>query len=142
MLITYFIKFLVLLVLLISCGDLPDEGTLKRSETSVTITYTHPPIHEYEVTRYNKSTRALIDNAKPFRHNIKVEPDIADIDLDENLRAEVEVPVDKPMYVEYTNWLNENPNIYFQYGKSDEFIVTWESDYAVSYTHLTLPTKA
>ena len=131
MLITFFIKFLVLLVLLISCGDLPDEGTLKRSETSVTITYTHPPIHEYEVTRYNKSTRALIDNAKPFRHNIKVEPDIADIDLDEDLRAEVEVPVDKPMYVEYTNWLNENPNIYFQYGKSDEFIVTWESDYVV-----------
>ena len=131
MLITYFIKFLVLLVLLASCGDLPDEGTLKKSETSVTITYTHPPIHEYEVTRYNKSTRALIDNAKPFRHNIKVEPDIADIDLDENLRAEVEVPVDKPMYVEYTNWLDEYPNIYFQYGRSDEFIVTWDSDYVV-----------
>ena len=35
------------------------------------------------------------------------------------------------MYVEYTNWLDEYPNIYFQYGRSDEFIVTWDSDYVV-----------
>ena len=125
------IKLLLISLLLVGCGDLPDEGTLKRQGTSVTITYNHPPIHDIELTRYNKSTRKLIENTWPVRHNIKVEPDIADIDLDENLRAEVEVPVDKPMVVHYTNWTQEEPETHFQYGESEEFVVTWEDDYIV-----------
>ena len=125
------IRLSLILLLLVGCGDLPDEGTLRRHETSVTITYNHPSTHDIELTRYNKSTRTLIENTWPVRHNIKVEPDIADIDLDEDLRAEVEVPVDKPMVVHYTNWTQEQPDIHFQSGKSDEFIVTWEDDYIV-----------
>ncbi len=125
------IRLSLILLLLVGCVDLPDEGTLKRHETSVTITYNHPSTHDIELTRYNKSTRTLIENTWPVRHNIKVEPDIADIDLDENLRAEVEVPVDKPMVVHYTNWTYEEPDIHFQSGKSDEFIVTWDDDYIV-----------
>ena len=125
------IRLSLILLLLVGCVDLPDEGTLKRQETSVTITYNHPSTHDIELTRYNKSTRTLIENTWPVRHNIKVEPDIADIDLDENLRAEVEVPIDKPMVVHYTNWTYEAPDIHFQSGKSDEFIVTWDDDYIV-----------
>jgi len=125
------IRLSLILLLLVGCGDLPDEGTLRRHETSVTITYNHPSTHDIELTRYNKSQRAIIENTWPVRHNIKVEPDIADIDLDEDLRAEVEVPVDKPMVVHYTNWTQEQPDIHFQSGKSDEFIVTWEDDYIV-----------
>ena len=125
------IRLLLILLLLVGCGDLPDEGTLRRHDTSVTITYNHPSTHDIELTRYNKSQRAIIENTWPVRHNIKVEPDIADIDLDENLRAEVEVPVDKPMVVHYTNWTYEEPDIHFQSGKSDEFIVTWDDDYIV-----------
>ena len=114
------------------CGDLPDEGTLKRHGTSVTINYNHSDSrHDIEFTNYSSSQRAIIENTNPIRHNIKVEPDIADVDLDEDLRAEVEVPVDKPMYVEYTNWTYEEPDIHFQSGKSNEFIVTWEDDYIV-----------
>ena len=125
------IRLSLILLLLVGCGDLPDEGTLRRHETSVTITYNHPSTHDIELTRYNKSQRAIIENTWPARHNIKVEPDIADIDLDENLRAEVEVPVDKPMVVHYTNWTQEQPEIHFQYGESEEFVVTWEDDYIV-----------
>ena len=125
------IRLSLILLLLVGCGDLPDEGTLRRHDTSVTITYNHPSTHDIELTRYNKSQRAIIENTWPVRHNIKVEPDIADIDLDENLRAEVEVPVDKPMVVHYTNWTYEEPDIHFQSGKSDEFIVTWDDDYIV-----------
>ena len=125
------IRLSLILLLLVGCGDLPDEGTLRRHETSVTITYNHPSTHDIELTRYNKSQRAIIENTWPIRHNIKVEPDIADIDLDENLRAEVEVPVDKPMVVHYTNWTQEQPEIHFQYGESEEFVVTWEDDYIV-----------
>jgi len=125
------IRLSLILLLLVGCGDLPDEGTLRRHDTSVTITYNHPSTHDIELTRYNKSQRAIIENTWPARHNIKVEPDIADIDLDENLRAEVEVPIDKPMVVHYTNWTQEQPEIHFQYGESEEFVVTWEDDYIV-----------
>ena len=125
------IRLSLILLLLVGCGDLPDEGTLRRHDTSVTITYNHPSTHDIELTRYNKSQRAIIENTWPVRHNIKVEPDIADIDLDENLRAEVEVPIDKPMVVHYTNWTQEQPEIHFQYGESEEFVVTWEDDYIV-----------
>ena len=125
------IRLSLILLLLVGCGDLPDEGTLRRQGTSVTITYNHPSTHDIELTRYNKSQRAIIENTWPIRHNIKVEPDIADIDLDENLRAEVEVPIDKPMVVHYTNWTQEQPEIPFMYGESDEFVVTWDDDYIV-----------
>ena len=125
-------RFLLILLVLVGCGDLPDEGTLRRQGTSVTINYNHSDsLRDVEFKNYSSSQRAIIENTNPIRHNIKVEPNIADVDLDEDLRAEVEVPVDKPMYVEYTNWTYEEPDIHFQSGKSDEFIVTWEDDYIV-----------
>ena len=111
---------------------MPDEGTLRRQGTSVTINYNHnEAFRDFEFSKYSASQRAMIENTIPYRHNIKVEPNIADVDLDEDLRAEVEVPIDKPMYVEYTNWTYEEPEIPFQYGESEEFIVTWEDDYIV-----------
>ena len=126
------IKFLLILLVLVGCGDLPDEGTLRRQGTSVTINYNHSDsLRDIKFTNYTSAQRTIIENTNPIRHNIKVEPDIADVDLDEDLRAEVEVPVDKPMYVEYTNWTYEEPDIHFQSGKSDEFIVTWDDDYIV-----------
>ncbi len=126
------IIILSIIFLLLGCGDLPDEGTLKRQGTSVTINYNHSDsLRDIKFTNYTSSQRTIIENTFPIRHNIKVEPDIADVDLDEDLRAEVEVPIDKPMYVEYTNWTYEEPNIHFQSGKSDEFIVTWDDDYIV-----------
>ena len=110
-------------MLLVGCGDLPDEGTLRRQDTSVTINYNHSDaLRDIELTRYSSSVRSMVENTWPVRHNIKVEPNIADIDLDEDLRAEVEVPIDEPMYVEYTNWTQEEPEIPFMYGKSNEFI--------------------
>ena len=120
------------LLLLVGCGDLPDEGTLRRQGTSVTINYNHSDaLKDIELTRYSSSVRSMVENTWPVRHNIKVEPNIADIDLDDDLRAEVEVPIDEPMYVEYANWTQEEPEIPFMYGKSNEFIVTWEDDYIV-----------
>ena len=117
-------KYLLIILLLVGCNfPLEDEGTLRRKGTSVTLTYTHKPIRD---VKYNQYTSAVNADLYPVRHNIKVEPDIEDIDLDENLRAEVEVPVEKPLYVEYTNWTADYPNIYYQYGVSDEFIITHE----------------
>ena len=127
-------NFIILfLLLLVGCGPLPDEGTLKRQSTSVTVNYNvdSESLRDFEMKNYSSSVQRMIETTWPIRHNIKVEPDIADIDLDWDLRAEVEVPVDEPMWIEYTNWTEEQPEIPFQYGKSDEFIVTWDDDYIV-----------
>ena len=127
-------NFIILfLLLLVGCGPLPDEGTLKRQSTSVTVNYNvdSESLRDFEMTNYSSSVQRMIETTWPIRHNIKVEPDIADIDLDWDLRAEVEVPVDEPMWIEYTNWTEDESEIPFQYGKSDEFIVTHEDDYIV-----------
>ena len=122
------IIILSIIFLLSGCGDLPDEGTLKRQGTSVTINYNHYKSLKYDQTNTSRFISATdTDQIFPTRHNIKVEPDIADIDLDEDLTAEVEVPVDKEMWVDYKNWTLDEPEIYYEYGSSDPFIVTHAS---------------
>ena len=142
MLITYLKKFFaisfILLVTPSGCGDLPDEGTLKRKGSSVTIRYNHNKVN----LQYDGHSKRLINhhNARaispltPVRHNIKVEPNIADIDLNEELSAEVEVPVDTYMTVDYKNWTQAEPEIYYEYGSSDPFIVTHSSPDTVVIT--------
>jgi len=104
MLITYFIKFLALLLILISC-DTQDK------QTKLALKYEH-------------NQRSLRKSEAPVRHNIKVEPNIAEAWLDSNMSATVEVPVDTSMYVDYKNYTLEQPDIYYEYGTSNPFYVT------------------
>ena len=104
MLITYFIKFLALLLILISC-DTQDK------QTKLALKYEH-------------NQRSLRKSETPVRHNIKVEPNIAEAWLDSNMSATVEVPVDTSMYVDYKNYTLEQPDIYYEYGTSNPFYVT------------------
>ena len=142
MLITYLKKFFaisfILLVTPSGCGDLPDEGTLKRKGSSVTIRYNHNKVNlQYDghSKRLNNHHNArAISPLTPVRHNIKVEPNIADIDLNEELSAEVEVPVDTYMTVDYKNWTQAEPEIYYEYGSSNPFIVTHSSPDTVVIT--------
>ena len=110
---------------------MPDQGTLRKKDTSVSINYNHNYVNlEYEQSSRlanHHNARQIQQNIIPYRHNIKVEPDIADIDLDENLSAEVEVPLDTYMTVDYKNWTLDEPEIYYEYGSSDPFIVTTAS---------------
>ena len=129
-------KILIICIdlLVVQCGDLPDEGTLKRKGSSVTIRYNHNKINlKYDGDNSRLSSRA-IERKTPVRHNIKVEPGIADIDLNEELSAEVEVPVDTYMTVDYKNWTQAEPEIYYEYGSSDPFIVTHSSQDTVVIT--------
>ena len=128
------ILIICIALLVVQCGDLPDEGTLKRKGSSVTIRYNHNKINlKYDGDNSRLSSRA-IERKTPVRHNIKVEPDIADIDLNEELSAEVEVPVDTYMTVDYKNWTQAEPEIYYEYGSSDPFIVTHSSPDTVVIT--------
>ncbi|HIK66361.1 MAG TPA: hypothetical protein EYF95_00145 [Flavobacteriales bacterium] len=105
----------MLLVMLFSCED--------TKESTIQLQYTHD----------GSSARSLLRETA-VRHNIKVEPNIADTDLDSNMSAVVEVPVSKPMTVDYKNWTQEQPDIYYEYGSSDSFVVSHNSPYTTYVT--------
>jgi len=105
----------VLLIMVLSCED--------TKESTIQFQYTHE----------GSSARSLLRETA-VRHNIKVEPNIADTDLDSNMSARIEVPVNKPMTVDYKNWTADQPEIYYEYGSSDSFIVSHNSASTVYIT--------
>ena len=99
-------RWVLLLVLLFGCDT-------NEKQQSISLDYSHP-------TRYSSREVAV-------RHNIKVEPNIADTDLDSNMTARITVPIDVQMTVDYKNYTTTYPNIYYEYGSSDPFTVTTHS---------------
>ena len=94
----------VLLIMIFSC-DTQDK------QTKLSLKYEH-----------NQRSSRQVET--PVRHNIKVEPNIAEAWLDSNMSATVEVPVDTSMYVDYKNYTSEQPDIHYEYGTSNPFYVT------------------
>ena len=104
-------RWVLLLVLLFGCDT-------NEKQQSISLDYSHP-------TRYSSREVAV-------RHNIKVEPNIADTDLDSNMTARITVPIDVQMTVDYKNYTTTYPNIYYEYGSSDPFTVTAHSPDSVT----------
>ena len=120
------IKLLLILLVLVGCGRLPDEGKLKRQSTSIRISYNGLQFQDMDFQR-GRTTRAITSLQVPIYHFIAVEPEVEQLMLDNDMTAEVLVPVETPLWVEYMNWTQEQPETYYQYGVSDEFIVTHDS---------------
>ena len=99
-------RWVLLLVLLFGCDT-------NEKQQSISLDYSH-------ATRYSSREVAV-------RHNIKVEPNIADTDLDSNMTARITVPIDVQMTVDYKNYTTTYPNTYYEYGSSDPFTVTAHS---------------
>ena len=74
--------------------------------------------------KYDHDQRSSRQIETPVRHNIKVEPNIAEAWLDSNMSATVEVPVDTSMHVDYKNYTSDYPDIHYEYGSSNPFYVT------------------
>ena len=104
-------RWVLLLVLLFGCDT-------NEKQQSISLDYSH-------ATRYSSREVAV-------RHNIKVEPNIADTDLDSNMTARITVPIDVQMTVDYKNYTTTYPNIYYEYGSSDPFTVTTHSPDSVT----------
>ena len=104
-------RWVLLLVLLFGCDT-------NEKQQSISLDYSHP-------TRYSSREVAV-------RHNIKVEPNIADTDLDSNMTARITVPLDVQMTVNYKNYTTTYPNIYYEYGSSDSFTVTTHSPNSIT----------
>ncbi len=122
------IKLLLILLVLVGCGRLPDEGELKRQSASIRISYNGLQFQDMDFQR-GRSARAITSLQDPFPiyHFISVEPEVEQLILDNDMSAEVLVPVETPLWVEYMNWTQEQPEIYYQYGVSDKFVVTHDS---------------
>ena len=104
----------VLLIMIFSC-DTQDK------QTKLSLKYEH-----------NQRSSRQVET--PVRHNIKVEPNIAEAWLDSNMSATVEVPVDTSMYVDYKNYTSEQPDIHYEYGTSNPFYVTNYSPNSLTIT--------
>ena len=120
------IKLLLILLVLVGCGRLPDEGKLKRQSTSIRISYNGLQFQDMDFQR-GRTARAITSLQVPIYHFIAVEPEVEQLMLDNDMTAEVLVPVETPLWVEYMNWTQEQPEIYYQYGVSDKFVVTHDS---------------
>ena len=106
------IKKIVKLGLLIGLLSLTNCNDVEK-EQKINLDYSHS-------TRYSSREIAV-------RHNIKVEPNIADTDLDSNMSARVTVPLDVQMTVDYKNYTTTYPNIHYEYGSSKPFTITTHS---------------
>ena len=108
---------LSLFLLLNSCSDLEPELTRKTAAIKIS--------HNV-LKSNNRLTRATTFQQEffPVYHLIAVEPDVDILLLDNDMTAEVLVPIDTPLWVNYINWTEEQPNIHYQYGVSEEFVVT------------------
>ena len=104
----------VLLIMIFSC-DTQDK------QTKLSLKYEH-----------NQRSSRQVET--PVRHNIKVEPNIAEAWLDSNMSTTVEVPVDTSMHVDYKNYTSEHPNIHYEYGSSNPFYVTNYSPNSLTIT--------
>ena len=122
------IKLLLILLVLVGCGRLSDEGELKKQSASIRISYNGLQFQNMDFQR-DRSARAITSLQDPFPiyHFISVEPEVEQLMLDNDMSAEVLVPVETPLWVEYMNWTQEQPEIYYQYGVSDKFVVTHDS---------------
>ena len=122
------LRILLVILLLVGCNfDLEDEGKLKRTAT-VRISYHGLKFHDIDL-KHNRTSRAITGQEQliPVYHFIAVEPDVDILWLDNDMTAEVLVPLDTPLWVTYMNWTEEQPDIYYKFGVSEEFIVTKDS---------------
>ena len=107
---------LIGIAFLTSCED------IRKEELTVSLDYQHTP------RKYQRE----YPEANYLRHNIVVNPHVIDIDLDSNMSARVNVPLDVDLSVDYKSFTTTYPDIYYEYGSSDPFVVTYHSPSTVN----------
>ena len=86
--------------------------------------------HESHRNRYFSSSL-------PNRHLIDIlnrNAIIVSAELDSQLKTTVEVPVDTSLHIDYKNYKQQYPDIYYEYGSSNPFYVTHNSPDSITIT--------
>ena len=112
---------LIVLISLISCESQKEE------DFRISLNYEHPRQQEYPEANF-RSTKPVL----PYKHHINVKDFIQknlydETTLDSDLKGTVEVPVDVELEVEYKNYSIEAPEVWYESGLSDPFIVGFHS---------------
>ena len=112
---------LIVLISLISCESNKEE------DFTISLNYEHPRQQDYPEANF-RSTKPVL----PYKHHINVKDFIQknlydETTLDSNLKGTVEVPVDVKLEVEYKNYSVEAPEVWYESGLSDPFIVGFHS---------------
>ena len=112
---------LIVLISLISCESQKEE------DFRISLNYEHPRQQEYPEANF-RTTKPVL----PYKHHINVKDFIQknlydETTLDSDLKGTVEVPVDVELEVEYKNYSIEAPEVWYESGLSDPFIVGFHS---------------
>ena len=112
---------LIVLISLISCKSEKEENF------RISLNYEHPRQQEYPEANF-RSVKPVL----PYKHHINVKDFIQknlydETILDSDLKGTVEVPVDVELEVEYKNYSIEAPEVWYESGLSDPFIVGFHS---------------
>ena len=112
---------LIVLISLISCKSEKEENF------RISLNYEHPRQQEYPEANF-RSVKPVL----PYKHHINVKDFIQknlydETTLDSDLKGTVEVPVDVELEVEYKNYSIEAPEVWYESGLSDPFIVGFHS---------------
>ena len=111
----YILVIILVLVVNIQCSD-----SKPKQQHWVILDYNHPNSNSRYVRTANRTVN--LQEIKVKNGN-KIEASATLI----NNQSSVKVPINVSLIVEYKSWTQEHPNIYYEYGSSDPFIVTRNS---------------
>ena len=113
---------LIVATSLISC-----EGQ-KEEDIKVTLNYEHPKQKEYPEANFRTGARPVMVQKHHIDLTDFIQKHIYDeTELDENMTGTVMAPVNVQLEVQYKNYTFEEPQIHYESGISDPFVVTHNS---------------
>ena len=113
---------LIVAISLISC-----EGQ-KEEDIKVTLNYEHPRQQEYPEANFRTGARPVVVQKHHIDLTDFIQKHIYDeTELDENMTGTVMAPVNIQLEVQYKNYTFEEPQIHYESGISDPFVVTHNS---------------
>ena len=118
----------IILGLLIVATSLISCESQKEEDIKVTLNYEHPRQKEYPEANFRTGARPVMVQ----RHHIDLTDFIQkhiydETELDENMTGTVMAPVNVQLEVQYKNYTFEEPQIHYESGISDPFVVTHNS---------------
>ena len=118
----------IILGLLIAASSLISCESQKEEDIKVTLNYEHPRQKEYPEANFRTGARPVMVQKHHIDLTDFIQKHIYDeTELDENMTGTVMAPVNVQLEVQYKNYTFEEPQIHYESGISDPFIVTHNS---------------
>ena len=118
----------IILGLLIAATSLISCESQKEEDIKVTLNYEHPRQKEYPEANFRTGARPVVVQKHHIDLTDFIQKHIYDeTELDENMTGTVMAPVNIQLEVQYKNYTFEEPQIHYESGISDPFVVTHNS---------------